>query len=114
MNVYLDESGDLGFSFRKPFRKGGSSRYLTIAFLLVPKNLSHLPKRIVKDLYLQKKWSRKNELKGSQLTVAEEVSFAKKVVKVLSKYPQIQILAITVDKRKVKPHIRQDSNKLYT
>ena len=113
MNVYLDESGDLGFSFRRPFRKGGSSRYLTIAFLLVPKNLSHLPKRIVKDLYLRKKRSTQNELKGSDLTVAEEESFAKNVIKLLSKYPQIKVLAITVNKRKVKTHIRQDSNKLY-
>jgi len=37
MNVYVDESGDLGWEFAQPFRQGGSSRYLTIASLLVPK-----------------------------------------------------------------------------
>ena len=113
MKVYLDESGDLGFNFRKPFRKGGSSRYLTIAFLLVPKDLSPLPKRIVKSLYRRKKRSPQNELKGGQLTVDEEVFFAGKTVKLLSKYPHVKVLAITVNKRKVKAHIRQDPNKLY-
>ena len=113
MKVYLDESGVLGFNFRKPFRKGGSSRYLTIAFLLVPKDLSPVPKRIVKSLYRRKKRSPQNELKGGQLTVDEEVFFAGKTVKLLSKYPQVKVLAITVNKRKVKAHIRQDPNKLY-
>lgn len=37
MNVYFDESGDLGWSFDKPYGAGGSSRYLTIAFLIIPK-----------------------------------------------------------------------------
>lgn len=55
MNLYIDESGDLGFTFDKPYRIGGSSRYLTIAFLLVPKELSHLPKRVVKKLYKGRK-----------------------------------------------------------
>ena len=41
MNLYLDESGDLGFTFDKPNRYGGSSRHLTIAILLTPKELSH-------------------------------------------------------------------------
>ncbi|MEE8430337.1 MAG: hypothetical protein V3S16_03735 [Candidatus Desulfatibia sp.] len=53
MNLYIDESRDLGFTF-KP-RGKGSSRYLTIAFLLVPKELSHLPKRVVKKLYKGRK-----------------------------------------------------------
>ncbi|WMN84132.1 DUF3800 domain-containing protein [Vibrio parahaemolyticus] len=34
-NIYLDESGDLGWTFDSPYRRGGSSRYLTIASLIV-------------------------------------------------------------------------------
>jgi len=49
LNIYIDESGDLGFTF-KP-RGKGSSRYLTIACLFVPKELSHLPKKLVRKLY---------------------------------------------------------------
>ena len=97
MNVYLDESGDLGFIFDKPYRKGGSSRYLTIAFLAIPKNLSFLTKRIVKDLYKRRKQPSSKELKGSQLTLDDKVFFSKKVVKLLTRQPKIKIFAITVN-----------------
>ncbi len=76
MNVYLDESGDLGFTFNRPFRKGGSSRYLTIAFLLIPKKLSYLPKRIVKKIYKRKKQNTDVEIKGSELTSSDKIFFA--------------------------------------
>lgn len=36
MFFYLDESGDQSFTFDKPFRQGGSSRYLTIFAVEVP------------------------------------------------------------------------------
>ena len=113
MNVYIDESGDLGFSFKRPFRKGGSSRYLTIAFLLIPKNLSYLPKRIVKKLYKRKKQLTTVEIKGCDLTLNDKTFFASKVMDLLSKNPQIKIFSITTNKRNVKEHIRQDPNKLY-
>ncbi len=74
MNLYLDESGDLSWTFDKPHRAGGSSRYLTIATLIVPKDLSHLPKKIVKEIYLDRKQSTAYELKGKDLSVAEKKS----------------------------------------
>jgi hypothetical protein len=49
--IYLDESGDLGWSFDKPYRHGGSSRYLTIASLVVDPSKKHFPKRLIKKLY---------------------------------------------------------------
>jgi len=113
MNVYLDESGDLGFTFNRPFRKGGSSRYLTIAFLLIPKELSPLPKRIVKKMYKRKKRQTDVEIKGSELTLGDKIFFIKRTFELLNKHSQIKIFAITVDKRNVKEHIREDPNKLY-
>ena len=74
MNVYLDESGDLGFTFRR--RGKGSSRYLTIACLLIPKKLSHLPKRIVRDLYAECEKSPKYELKATDLAPDQKIYFA--------------------------------------
>ena len=35
------------------------------------------------------------------------------MVKLLTRHPKIKVFAITVNKKKVKPHIRQDPNKLY-
>lgn len=113
MNVYLDESGDLGFKFDKPYGKGGSSRYLTIAFLLVPPDLSKYPKRIVKSLYRRKRWPTSKELKGSMLNLHDKAYFAEKVLGLLKRNRRIKILAITVNKRRVQTHIRQDVNKLY-
>jgi len=113
MNIYLDESGDLGFSFQKPYRKGGSSRYLTITFLLIPKDLSKYPKRIVKEFFKKKKKSTKKEIKGKDLSNDDKFYIAERTDKLLQKYKKIQIIFITVDKRKVKMHIRDDPNKLY-
>jgi hypothetical protein len=113
MNVYVDESGDLGWTLDRPYRRGGSSRYLTITFLLVPPELSHLPKRTVKKLYSKRKKSAKSELKGSELKLAEKIYFANEVIKVLERNPEIEVLAITVRKENVQAHIREDPNKLY-
>ena len=51
INAYLDESGDLGWRFDAPYRKGGLSRFLTIAFVICLSEKKHLPKRIVSKLY---------------------------------------------------------------
>lgn len=113
MYVFLDESGDLGFTLNQPYRAGGSSRYLTISFLLIPKDLLQLPKRIVRNIYNKRKRSAKNELKGADLNESENIFVAKKTVELLNENPQIRIFAITVYKKNVADHIREDPNKLY-
>lgn len=112
-NVYLDESGDLGWVLDKPYRNGGSSRYLTIAFVVCPAEKKHLLQRIVVDVYTRKKFDPKQELKGSALTVSDKCFFAEKVRKLVSMNPDIIIGSITVNKSKVRQHIRGDANKLY-
>lgn len=113
MYIYIDESGDLGFILNKPFRNGGSSRYLTITFLLVPENLSHHPRRIVRELYEKRKRSPKNEIKGNSLSKSARLFVAENAVKLLLKFPKIKIMAITVNKQNVEEHICKDANKLY-
>jgi len=109
MNLYLDESGDLGFTFDKPNRYGGSSRHLTIAILLTPKELSHLPKRIIKKLYQRKKQPTSKELKGPELTSKDRLFRANKIVTLLTNHPSIEAFAITVYKKNVEDHIRRDA-----
>lgn len=113
INVYLDESGDLGWALDKPYRHGGSSRYLTIAFAVCPSEKKHLLQRIVIDVYKHTKFNPKKELKGSALSVDDKCFFAEKVRKLVSMNPDIAIGAITVNKSKVQQHIREDANKLY-
>lgn len=112
MIVYLDESGDLGWNFSKPYREGGSSQYLTIAFLITPPNKAKFPKRIMRSMYKLRNPPPK-ELKGKNLTYDERLIFVNKTIGMLNRHPEIQLLAITVRKQNVQQHIRQDPNKLY-
>jgi hypothetical protein len=111
--IYLDESGDLGWKFDAPYRRGGSSRYLTISALCVPADKKHLPKRIVKDLYSKFKWPTGEERKWSVMTPEERLYFASRARDLSAKHPEIVLHAIVVRKQNVMPHIRNDANKLY-
>ncbi|MGH9690222.1 MAG: DUF3800 domain-containing protein [Candidatus Acidiferrales bacterium] len=74
--IYLDESGDLGWSFDAPFRNGGSSRHLTIAALCVPSEKKHLPKRVIKKLCEKFGWGTEIEKKWSMMNDRERIEFA--------------------------------------
>ena len=113
INVYLDESGDLGWSFENPYKKGGSSRYLTIAFVVCPSEKLHFIKRVVKDVYTKYNKDAKKEFKASMMSVEEKKYVSKQTIKLLKSHPDIKIGAITVYKPNVFTHIREDSNKLY-
>lgn len=113
MHVFLDESGDLGWEFGKPFRKGGSSRFFTLAFLVVDNSTHKYPRRIMKKLRMKYRMKSSREIKGAKLTDNQLMYFAGKVVKLRTVHPDIMIEAITVKKENVQDHIREDSNKLY-
>ena len=113
INIYLDESGDLGFTLNKPYRHGGSSRYLTIAFAVCPSNKQHLLKRVVQKVYEKTKTGPQKELKGSDMDIETKKFLARKVYSLVSMNPDIKIVSITVNKSKVQQHIREDANKLY-
>lgn len=113
MYIYLDESGDLGWKFDAPYRKGGSSRHITISTLTVPDNKKHLPKRLIKKLYEKYKWDPKIEIKWSDMSVPQREEFAKRAVKLFNDHDDISYHAITVKKENVLDHIRNDENKLY-
>lgn len=113
MHVFLDESGDLGWVFTQPFRAGGSSRFLTLAFLIVDENNHKYPRRLIKDFRNHYGMKPSREIKGSDLTPNQQIYFAHKVQELISTYPDIKLRAITVRKENVQAHIRQDPNKLY-
>jgi len=113
MHFYLDESGDLGWKFDKPYRFGGSSEYLTIAVLQVPEEKSHLPVRLIKKLYTKNHWNPKKEKKWSDMKPQERVMFAQFALSLSVKHPDIRYWAMTVKKVNVQAHIRTDPNKLY-
>ncbi len=114
METYLDESGDLGWKFDAPYRKGGSSRHITIASLVVSPAKKHLPKRLIQKLYKKFKWPTNIERKWAEMSLNERVWFSEKANKLRLNHPNdIRYLSITVKKENVQKHIRNDANKLY-
>lgn len=111
--IFLDESGDLGWKFNRPYRRGGSSRYLTLAALCSPEEKKHLPKRLMRKLYKNFGWNPAIEKKWALLNQAEKTLFANKVRALCNANADIYLKSIVVDKTRVQTHIRTDSNKLY-
>jgi hypothetical protein len=111
MQVYLDESGDMGWTFSKAFRLGGSSRFLCLAIMVLPRARRKMPKRIISALY--KKYGWLSEKKASSARVAQKMEFAEQAVSMLQTYTDIKIDCIIAQKENVQVHIRDDSNKLY-
>jgi hypothetical protein len=113
LNIYLDESGDLGWNFSAPYRNGGSSRYLTIASLCVATEKAALPKRIIRSLYRKFRWPTNIEMKWSMMDDTERTEFANAAHGLCKANADIHLHAITVRKENVQSHIRKDPNKLY-
>lgn len=111
--IYLDESGDLGWKFDSPYRRGGSSRYLTLAALCTPVEKKHLPKRLIRKLYKKCGWDTSEEKKWASLTKEEKTLFATKVQDLCTANHDIYLTSIVVKKTNVQAHIRTDGNKLY-
>lgn len=112
-HIYLDESGDTGWSFELPYQRGGSSRYLVItACVLVPPHFGK-PERLVRSLYKHHGWNPAGEIKWPRMAPAARTTFAVSASKLVSANTGISLQAIVVDKRLVEAHIRRDSNKLY-
>ncbi len=113
MHVYLDESGDTGWTFTSPYGNGGSSRYLTIGYLIVPEDKRHLPKRLVKKIYEKFHFRPGTEIKATALTIPQKEFICSKVIEMLERNEDFKIGAITVKKELVGSHIRKESNTLY-
>ena len=111
--IFLDESGDLGWKFHAPYRKGGSSNHLTIGAIVIPFNKLHLPSRLIKNLYMKFSWDPKIERKWAHMREEEKLLFAKEAKELISKNEEIKYFSITAYKPRVELHIRKDPNKLY-
>jgi Protein of unknown function (DUF3800) len=111
--IFLDESGDLGWSFDQPFRRGGSSRYLTIAYLIGPSGKFQPAKRLVRKAYDYFGFDPKIEVKGAELDAEQLDYIAYRIVDMMKSNPELKLGAITVKKENVKEHIRADSNLIY-
>lgn len=100
--IFLDESGDLGF-------KKASSRWFifTLAITNDQRALERIAKKVWRSLI--KKHKHLGELHASY----EKKSTIKKVLKLVAELPDIQILTIILNKKKVYVDLQNQKNYLY-
>ncbi len=111
--IFLDESGDLGWSFDKPYKKGGSSRYLTIACVSLPENKLAKIERIVRGFYKKRKRPLTSELKSLNLNTKEKSQFIHLITELKHQNDDILFFAITIEKAKANNKLRTNPNTLY-
>lgn len=97
--VYLDESGDLGWKLNKQYRKGGSSTFFTIAYVIVPKTKVKLISRFIKKFH-SKRGGKIKEVKGASIALGQAKGLARRIVKeLIDRNPDIKIGSITLNKK---------------
>ena len=103
----------MGWKFNAPYRNGGSSRYLTIGYFISPITHCNIPKRLVKDFYYKFNFNPKLEVKASELKSHHKEYICQETVKMMTKYPDFHLGAVTVRKEAVPKHVQINGNNLY-
>ena len=106
-SIYLDESGDLGFSFER-----NSSKYFVIALFetsLTEKELKKIIK-IAKDRTIKQKKLLGNEIKGSESKFETKYLLLKNLFFI---EPNLKIYAIIVNKSKINENLRDKKRIFY-
>lgn len=107
-DVYFDESGDLGTFFDKPYRKGGSSTYFTIAYIIIPIDKNKIINRFVKRF--QKIRQSENEIKGANLKKGRAKKLSNEIGKLIDLHPDIIVGAITSNKKNAPKPLLKEKN----
>lgn len=113
MTVFLDESGDLGWTFDKPNGNGGSSRFITISGIVVDEQQLKHVKRYISDLYQKYNLTPKIEKKGCNFSDLDATYITTNLSRVIAKAPSFNVISITARKEKVLPRLREDCNIFY-
>ena len=112
-HIYLDESGDTGWSFALPYPRGGSSRYLVIAASVLPPGVVCHPERLVRNLYKHRLWNSFNEKKWVHMSPSARTAFSIAAADLLARNPDIHLCGIIANKLLVGDHIYRDPTTLY-
>ena len=112
-HIYLDESGDTGWSLAFPYSRGGSSRYLVITACVLTPPVVGKAERLIRHLYKHRQWNTATEKKWGRMTPTAREAFAKSAAKLVRENSHLLLVSIVADKRNVAGYARHDSNKLY-
>jgi hypothetical protein len=113
VTIYLDESGCLGWKLTKPYLRGGSSQYFTLAAAVIPDGGEPVLNRVVRGLYKKRGRAAKNELKSVALSSGERERFALGLCDIHKKHPDIRLMTMTVQKKSVNEAFRRNPNGFY-
>ncbi|KPC54234.1 DUF3800 domain-containing protein [Amantichitinum ursilacus] len=113
-DVFLDESGDVGWSLDKPYRKGGSSRFIVLGAIALPHGKNKSLQRIVRDLYRHRNGRElRSELKSTALNGHERQQVADRLLQLVKKDPDISLHAIVAEKAVVNFALRERCESFY-
>ena len=112
--AYLDESGDLGFKFDRPYMKGGSARYLTISTIIVHEEDKQRLDRVIKKFREKAKFEHL-EVHASDLEIWQRKVFCDVFTHEAGKATKfLKVYSITVSKQNVRHRLFTDfPNSLY-
>jgi len=103
-DVYIDESGDLGWKLENEYRKDGSSNFFTIAYIILPTEKEKHIGRVIKKFHEDRGGSDK-EIKATQIRKGRAKSLSKRIAAFLDRHNDIVIGSVTINKRKVPPKL---------
>jgi len=112
-SIFLDESGDLGWTLTKPRGKGGSSRFIVLAAIVVPNGANKSLERIVRGLYTARSRKSSSELKSTELNGHDRQTFARALVNLKNKNPLFSYHAVVVEKAAVIASLVNNTEVLY-
>ena len=96
-DIYFDESGDLGWKINEPYRREGSSRFFTIAYLILPKEDNKYINRFLKHFHKNRDGKRK-EYKGLEFRNPRAKVQARLIKRLIDDHPLMTIGAVTAKK----------------
>lgn len=113
MKVFIDESGDLGWTLDKPNRNGGSSKFLTITGIVISEEEEKYISRFIADIYKKYNLTPNIEKKGANFIPEHAAYITNQLNKIVAKSHSFKIILITVNKSKVFESLRKDKNIFY-
>jgi Protein of unknown function (DUF3800) len=113
MRIYIDESGDLGWTLDKPNRSGGSSKFVTITGIVISQDEEKYISRFIAEVYKKYNLTTNIEKKGANFIPEHSKYITSQINKIISKSNSLKIISITVNKLKVFDSLRKDKNIFY-
>lgn len=111
--AFFDESGDLGWKLDAPYRKGGSSRFFSIASVHGDGDVHRRAGKVIKKLWAEQGWTSKHEKKWNNISATAKLNFCTIAAEFAKNNTDIKLSVAVVEKAKVAVHLRPDQHLFY-